>query len=287
MKEKEMQHRIRKLMNGAKTGVAKTCRWSCRHAVLLALVLLLSTIVVPRKVEGQPSPCCALLAEGLGTINITLGSVIGAGLQAINVILNNTNSFLQTNVWPQKAIAQALGMAGQVGGLYAQIARILQIPIATATLPNPKQLETILMSGMSGSAGQISNASGSYAAVYKVVPTPQGASPAVRDLIDMTDAVAQDAMQRAIAIDAIATQELSAADQINANILTAAPGTAPMIEAEADAWLVRANAYTQSALSDLMRVRAIDLADNSAHLKLGSGWAAVTQQNINSTLQHK
>jgi hypothetical protein len=287
MKGKEMQHRIRKWMNGAKTGVAKTCRWSCRHAVLLALVLLLSTIVVPRKVEGQPSPCCALLAEGLGTINITLGSVIGAGLQAINVILNNTNTFLQTNVWPQKAIAQALGMAGQVGGLYAQIARILQIPIATATLPNPKQLETILMSGMSGSAGQISNASGSYAAVYKVVPTPQSASPAVRDLIDMTDAVAQDAMQRAIAIDAIATQELSAADQINANILTAAPGTAPLIEAEADAWLVRANAYTQSALSDLMRVRAIDLADSGAHLKLGSGWAAVTQQNINSTLQHK
>jgi hypothetical protein len=25
-------------------------------------------------------PCCALLAEGLGTINVTLGSVIAAGL---------------------------------------------------------------------------------------------------------------------------------------------------------------------------------------------------------------
>jgi hypothetical protein len=33
----------------------------------------------------------------------------------------------------------------------------------------------------------------------------------------MTDAVAQDAMERAIAIDAIADQELSAADQINVN----------------------------------------------------------------------
>ncbi len=283
-----MRHRIRKWVNRTRSGAAKICRWSGRHAVLLGLVLLLSTIIVPRKVQGQlPSPCCAMLAEGLGTINITLGSVIGAGLQAINVILNNTNNFLQTNVWPLKAIAQALGMAGQVGGFYAQIARILQIPIATATLPNPKQLEAILMSGMSGSTGQISNTTGSYAAVYNVVPTAQNASPAVRDLIDMTDAVAQDAMERAIAIDAIATQELSAADQINANLGTAAPGTAPMIEAEADAWLVRANAYTQSALSDLMRVRAIDLADNGAHLKLGSGWAAVTQQNINSTLQHK
>jgi hypothetical protein len=103
----------------------------------------------------------------------------------------------------------------------------------------------------------------------------------------MTDAVAQDAMERAIAIDAIATQELSAADQINANVQTAAPGTAPIIEAQADAWLVRANAYTQSALSDLMRVRAIDLANNGAHLKLGSGWAVLTQQNVTTTLQHK
>src|SRR5580692_12513655 len=102
-----MQHRIRKWMNGAKTGVAKTCRWSRRHTVLLALALLLSTIVLPRKVQGQlPSPCCALLAEGLGTINVTLGSVIAGGLQAINTILNNTNNFLQTTVWPPQAIAQ-------------------------------------------------------------------------------------------------------------------------------------------------------------------------------------
>jgi hypothetical protein len=40
-------------------------------------------------------------------------------------------------------------------------------------------------------------------------------------------------------------------------------------------------------LADLMRVRAIDLANNGANLKLGSGWAVSTQQNITTTLQHK
>jgi hypothetical protein len=280
-----MRERFKHGINGVNAGAARICRWSRRQAVLLALALLLSTIVLPRKVQGQlPSPCCALLAEGLGTINVTLGSVIAGGLQAINTILNNTNNFLQTTVWPAQAIAQALGMSGQVQGFYAQIETILRIPIATATLPNPRQLETTLLSQ---NAGQIGSTTGNYASVYNVVPAPQNASPAVRDLIDMTDAVAQDAMERSIAIDAIAVQELSAADQINTNVQSAAPGTAPMIEAEADAWLIRANAYTQSALADLMRVRAIDLANNGANLKLGSGWAVLTQQNVTTTLQHK
>jgi len=280
-----MRERIKHGMNRVNAGAARICRWSHRHAVLLALALLLSTIALPRKVQGQaPSPCCALLAEGLGTINVTLGSVIAGGLQAINTILNNTNNFLQTTVWPPQAIAQALGMSGQVQGFYAQIETVLRIPIATATLPNPRQLESTLLSQ---NAGQIGSTTGNYASVYNVVPAPQNASPAVRDLIDMTDAVAQDAMERSIAIDAIAVQELSAADQINTNVQSAAPGTAPMIEAEADAWLIRANAYTQSALADLMRVRAIDLANNGANLKLGSGWAVLTQQNVTTTLQHK
>src|ERR1700684_262078 len=123
-----MRERFNKCVSGAKAIGANICRWSRRHTVLLALALLLSALVAPRKVQAQlPSPCCALLAEGLGTINVTLGSVIAAGLGAINVILTNTNNFLQTTVWPPKAIAQALGMAGQIQGVYAQIRAILQI----------------------------------------------------------------------------------------------------------------------------------------------------------------
>ena len=75
----------------------------------------------------------------------------------------------------------------------------------------------------------------------------------------MTDAVAQDAMERAIAIDAIADQELAAADQINTNVQSATPGSAPIIEAQADAWLVRAHAYTQSALADPVSYTHLDV----------------------------
>ena len=95
----------------------------------------------------------------------------------------------------------------------------------------------------------------------------------------MSDAAAQDAMKRAIAIDAIADAEMQAANQINNQLAQAAPGTAPMVEAEAAAWLVRANAYTQSALGDVMRVRAVTLANSGAQLKFNAANSAQIRQN--------
>src|SRR5216683_7815734 len=104
-----------------------------RHTLALAFVLLLAAALTPLRVQGQVSPCCAILSAGLGTINSTLGSVIGGGLSAINGVLTDISNFEQTVIWPKQAIAQALGMAGQIQGFYAQIRTIFQIPIATAT----------------------------------------------------------------------------------------------------------------------------------------------------------
>jgi hypothetical protein len=103
----------------------------------------------------------------------------------------------------------------------------------------------------------------------------------------MADAVAQAAMKRAIAIDHLANLEIQAANQINQSIQSAAPGSAPIIEAQADAWLIRANAYTQSATADLMRVRAIDLADAGADVKSGAtNTSNLGQQLINLLQRH-
>jgi hypothetical protein len=267
-----------------KTHLVKVLGWIRLHTLALAIVLLLTTVLTPVRVQGQLSPCCAILSAGLGTINSTLGSVIGGGLSAINGVLTTIQQFEQQVVWPAQAIAQARGLVGAIQGIYSQIRNIFNIPISSATLANPRQLEAILLSR---SPGQIGNTAGGYSAVYGVVPLPQNASPEVRDLVDMTDAVAQDAMARAIAIDAIADQELQAADQINASIQSAAPGSAPIVEAQADAWLVRSHAYTQSALADLMRVRAVDLANNGAAMKFGSSGAVVTHQDVNTILKRQ
>src|SRR6516165_3253279 len=243
-----MRDQFNRWRGKGKAGITHVGRWIRRHTVLAAVALLLTVLISPRQVQGQlPSPCCAILSAGLGTINSTLGSVIGGGLSAINGVLTTIQQFEQQVVWPAQAIAQARGLVGAIQGIYSQIRIIFNTPISSATLANPRQLEAILLSR---SPGQIGNTAGGYSAVYGVVPLPQNASPQVRDQVDMTDAVAQDALERAIAIDAIADQELQAADQINASIQSAAPGSASIIEAQADAWLIRSHAYTQSALAD-------------------------------------
>jgi hypothetical protein len=112
-------------------------------------------------------------------------------------------------------------------------------------------------------------------------------SPAVRTMTDMTDAQAQDAMKRALEIDALADMELSMADQMGQQITQAAPGSAPILEAEADVWVVRANAYTQAALAELMRTRGIDLANQSKSAKLATSDTTSHNNLVNGLLTNR
>ena len=269
------------VMERVKRGLSWAWRHKARTAVLLAVVSFLA----PRPARSQLlDPCCAILAAGLGTISSTLSNVIGGGLSSILSVENSISQFEQTVVWPQKLIGEARSLVSDIQGIFNQIQGVMHIPVSSATLPATQQFEQNLLSR---DPNQIAQTSTHYAAVYGAVPAVIAASPQTREIIDMTDAVAQTAMKRAIAIDALADLELQAADQINQSIQRAAPGSAPILEAQADAWLVRANAYTQSATADLMRLRAIDLANASANVKSGASNTAVIEQQIYNLLKRQ
>ncbi len=161
--------------------------------------------------------------------------------------------------------------------IYNAIRGIVNLNVASATLPHPQQLETILLSRNPANIGQVP---GQFTTLYQAVPTDKDAPPAVRDLIDMTDATSKAAMKKAIAIDAAADQLMNASDQLAAELARAAPGTAPMIEAQAAAMLVKANALTQSAMAELVRVRAIDMANTGAGLKFNANYASDTRRDV-------
>jgi hypothetical protein len=269
----------------AKQRLKEGAGWVWERRLRVATLILVLALIAPRPVKSQfLDPCCAILSAGLATISSTLSGVIGGGLNSILSVDQTIQNFEQSVVWPQQLIAQAQALVGSLQGVFRQIESVMNNPVNSATLPSSQQLEQILLSR---DAGQIPNTGANFTAVYGQLPTTTQASPQSRNLMDMADAVAQDAMKRAIEIDNLADLELQAADQINQSIQTAAPGSAPIIEAQADAWLVRANAYTQAATADLMRVRAAALADRGADMKLGATNTTSFQQKLQNMLQPK
>ena len=265
--------------------VEKSLRWAWGHKVRVAVLAVVLAMVAPHPAKSIIlDPCCAILAAGLSTISSTLSSVVGGGLNGILSVEQTIANFEETVVWPQSLIAQAQALVGNLQGTYTQIQGVIQIPVNSATLPAPQQLEQNLLSGNSA---QISQTSQAFVAVYGSVPAANAAPADVRNQVDMTDAAAQAAMKRAIEIDQLADLEIQAANQINQSIQTAAPGSAAIIEAQADAWLVRANAYTQAATADLMRVRAVALANGGAAVKSGAANTTALGQQLMNLLKRQ
>ncbi len=260
-----------------------TLSWVRRHKLRAASMLLILMMLWPQPVRGQFfSPCCAIMAAGLGTISRTLTHIVGGGLANILGIDRTMAKFQTTVVWPVNLIDQTRGLVASLGSTYGQIQTITSQPVQSATLPASHQLEQNLLSADSANIG---NTAADYTNVYGAVPPATQASPEVQNMVDMGDAVALDAMKRAIEIDNLAHLEIQAANQLNAAIQKAAPGSAPIIEAEADAWLVRANAYTQTATADLMRVRAVGLANQGVTMKLGASASSGMMQKLQNLLK--
>ena len=253
------------------------------RTAILAVVLVL-TAPWPARAQFGLGPCCAMLAAGLASVQSALTSVVGGGLNQILGIDKAMEQFQQTVVWPQALINQAKSLVGLLQGNCNQIQNLMKLPVRSASLPASQQLERVLLSRNPNQIGQTSSA---YTALYGPVPAPTAASPQVLNMVDMTDAAAQVAMKRAIEIDALADLELQAANQLNQGIQNAAPGSAPIIEAQADAWLIRANAYTQAANADLMRLRSIDLANTSADIKMGATNTTNLRQALANLLKHQ
>jgi hypothetical protein len=153
---------------------------------------------------------------------VLLAAAFNSALGTVNTILNTINNFFQNVVYPQAAINRARCVVWTVEAIYNTIRGLVNLNVASATLLNPRQLETVLLSRNPGSIGQVA---GAFTTVYQAIPAPTDAPPAVRDLIDMTDATSEAALKKAIAIDAAADQLMNASDQLAGELAQAAPGS--------------------------------------------------------------
>jgi hypothetical protein len=242
-------------------------------------------LIVPNHARGQFGIDTAAIMAALSQMQSLMNTYIAAPLKTINQYEQSAAKYEQQVMYPLTAINQAKSSVMQSESQFTQLSNMFRtVNVSSATLPQSQSLESSLLSRNAANVPTVSN---QYQQVYGVVMAQNTTSPAVRTMTDMTDAQAQDSMKRAIEIDALATAELSEADQMGQQITQAAPGSAPILEAEADVWVVRANAYTQAALAELMRTRGIDLANQSKAAKLATTNNTGNNNLINGSLTNR
>ena len=252
--------------------------WKAAAAAAIALVLL------PGRANGQFGVELAAILAALSKVESLMNTYVAAPLKTINQAQQSIATYEQEIVYPIAAINQARSSVTQFENQFSQLTNMFKVNVSSATLPQSQNLESLLLSR---NTANISTVSPQFQNVYGVVMPQNAASPQLRNMTDMTDAQAQDAMKRAIQIDALADAELAEADQMGQQISAAAPGSAPILEAEADVWVVRANAYTQAALAELMRTRGIDIANQSKMSKLAAADSTGSNGLINGSLTNR
>ena len=226
-------------------------------------VVILSAITVTPAHPQFGIDIAAILA-GLKQVESTLNSAVATPLKAINKVEQQEQQFQQQVLFPLSAINGARQMASSFTSSFVSFRQLGTMNIASAQLPNPQQLERQMLSANPNSIGAIGSA---FQSVFSPLP-PQTAVPQnVAYQIDMGDAQAQDAIKKAIELDAFAAREMEVAQKLNEQIAAAAPGTAPILDAEASAWVVQANAYTQMGMAELLRLNSASLSNHNGALK--------------------
>jgi hypothetical protein len=271
-------------MNGMDASQHSARPWYRASLLNVAVVALGVLAILPTRANGQFGVDVAAILAALSQMQSLMNTYIVAPLKTINQSEQSIANYEQEVMYPLAAINQAKTSVTQFESQFSQVSSLFHVNVSSATLPQSQDLESLLLSG---NAANVASVSPQFQSVYGVVMAQNTASPALRTMTDMTDAQAQDAMKRAIEIDNLADAELTEADQMGQQISQAAPGSAPILEAAADVWVVRANAYTQAALAELMRTRGIDLANQSAISKLATTDNTTNNGLVNGALTNR
>jgi hypothetical protein len=239
-------------------------------------ILFIATVFTPRA-QAQFGIDLAVILEGLQKISSLLTSAVATPLKQIQSVEQDVQKFQQTVLYPTQAITQAKALSASFTSPMKTMQSLMNLKFTSATMAAPQQLEQMVMSANAANIGSVGS---NYYQVYGSLPAETAAPQSVRSTIDMTDAQAQDAMKKAIALDALATRELEVAQSLNQQIQVSAPGTAPILEAEASAWVLQGNAYSQSALAALLRVKSTELSNAGSSMKK----ATTQSQQLNSNI---
>ena len=230
-------------------------------------------------------------ADGIGdilslfhTITSTLQGPIGGALSEMRKVSAEVNNFRQQIIWPLALINQARSFVSATRARYTGLMfQIEGIKNNSATLALPMQLESMFRSAQSGSMGQIPSI---YTQVYQPVALSGIAQPAQRNLMDIDDAMAMDSLKTAMVSDQTTQGMLTLADSLEQQAMTAAPGSASMVTAQARIVDLETQAQLAKMLAAQLRQEATKLAHQNALLKQRSVATQSLQNQIQQVLAH-
>ena len=228
---------------------------------IAAFILICGLLLAPRTANAGVADIISLLTTITGTIRNGIGTVLG-GIQSIRTTVTRLE---QQVVWPVAAINQAKSFVSQIRSQLTSAAQqVRQIRTESATLVNPSNLEKVLRGGQANGLAQIRN---SYVQIYQPLPLANQATDTQRNLMDVDDAMAIGAMKTAVVSDQATEQMLGVADGIERQAASAAPGSAPMLTAQAQVANLQNQAMLQRMLATELRQEAARLAHSNAMRK--------------------
>lgn len=249
-----------------------------RYIVLIGLLLLLAPI------ESSAIGLGDILSL-IKTITGTLQDAVGGVLSEIQGIQTAVNQYRQQVVWPLDDLNRVRSFVGATRAQYARaISQIQSIKNNSATLNNPKQLESTLRGSGSNGLEQFQQL---YTQVYASVPDANAARPIHRNIMDLDDAMAMDALKTTMVSDQNAGRLLKLADSIEQRSINSAPGSAPMLSTQAHVTDLVAQAQMQKMLAAELRQEAARLAHQNSLLKLSARTTRNLQNQMQQVLKHQ
>ena len=248
-----------------------------RFIAVLAIVLVLAPIRAQAIGLGD-------IVSLIKTITSTLQDAVGNVLSEIQGVQTAINNYRQQIIWPLNELNQIRGFVSATRARYSGLmSQIQSIKNNSASLANPKQLESALRGGQASGIGQFQHV---YTQVYAPVPEATAARPIQRDMMDIDDALAMDALKTTVVSDQTTAQLLTLADSLERQSASAAPGSAPLLTAQARVTDLVAQAQMAKMLAAELRQEAAKLAHQNALLKQSATATRNLQNQMQQVLRH-
>ncbi|MGH9511340.1 MAG: hypothetical protein ACRD2U_04315 [Terriglobales bacterium] len=217
-------------------------------------------------------------------ITSTIQNAIGGALSGIQALNSTINNFRQQVIWPVAAINQAKAFVNSTMAQYGDLmTQIYVIKNNSATLVNPSQLESAFRGGQAANIDQLPRL---FTSVYTPVPSPADARPVHRNMMDMDDALAMGSLKTTVLSDQTTQGMLTLADSLEQQSASAAPGSAPLLTAQAQVANLETQAYLAKVLAAELRQEAAKLAHRNALLKQSAASTRNLQNQMQQVLAH-